>query len=836
MKWKLDGAARWMLAAMVALTAWGCSGKTVGTLVGNERPQVQLTARPQPGDSVYFKVRLQWTASDADGKVEYFIYNVDPPLSGDTTWTRIDRNETTIFFKSSTPRVGDTDLSNGLFPPFAVSSRDYHEFVIKAVDNEGGESPPTTVSFTSRTVAPVTQILSPVNGRGVTRSTAPSVRIEWRGVDADREGEGQAGPPRMYKFKLVTQTQIQQAEKLGSSSPSAADIQHFFTTDGGPPSFANWDSVSSDTTFKQYEALTPGQIWFFAVVAFDIAGAYEPRFNLDNNVLRFKPSTELQAPSIVVFNSFFIRSQGNKGYFDLSESRVVRIQVPEGEPIPFNWDAVPATGTVLAGFRWVLDPIDGDIFNEAARENDTQTYRWSSWSTSEQSATLGPFFQVTTVGGQSDTTVFHRFYIEARDNTGAISIMIIELEVVRALFKDPTQARNILFFDDFRGDPDRPDHQPYANFPIESALDTLMYAVGGNQYQFRPPGTLSNPGIFAGYFSDPTGKIVSDTLDYRFLPTTGLPLSVMARYKAIVWYTDAKDAGRTGSKNGSQPECALRFANDFGQLNGLAVYLSQGGKAFLFGSGSVQAIANGYVTRFGNTNPAPPPYASPTGNSADRTHILWPGNFLYDYMFVRSQMDIADQAGVGNGTGSDTDNYMDFIPYLPQFQCPGAPWPPDGWTGQRTATCDPRVGPASAANAAVWDGLPQLHMQTEFNTWPTRPPQSIVCYFVSNPDIITPNVGELDTLYLGRAKAQLIRGARDNPDGKPVWFHCTGLSGWELNWTSIPIWYLDRTELRSAVDKILGKWGFTRNTNPLTQTGPGGVELTASEKMGSENP
>ncbi len=835
MSWKLNGAARWLFAAMVALTAWGCASEKIrGALVGNDRPLVQLTARPQPGDSVYFKVRLQWTASDADGKVEYYIYNVDPPLSGDTTWTRIDRNETTIFFKSSTPRTGDTDLSNGVFPSSAVSSRDYHEFVIKAVDNEGAESPPATVAFTSRTVAPVTQILSPPNGRGVTRTTAPSVRIEWRGVDADREGEGQAGPPRLYKYKLVTRTQIQQALGLGSSDPSAADIQRFFTLDGPAPNFANWDSISADTTFKQYEALTPGQIWFFAVVAFDIAGAYEPRFNLDNNVLRFKPSTELQAPAIVVFNSFFIRSQGNRGSFDPSEARVVRVQVPEGEPITFNWDAVPAQGTVLAGFRWVLDPIDGDIFNEAQRENDSQTYRWSSWSTSEQSTTVGPFYQITVVDGHADTTVFHRLFIEARDNTGSISLMIIELEVVRALFKDPSVARNILFFDDFRGEPDRPDHQPYANFPIESVLDTLMYAVGGFPFQFRPPGTLSNPGIFAGYFSDASGKVVSDTLDYRFLPTTGLPLSIMARYKAVVWYTNSSDAARLGSKNGSSPEGALRFANDFGQLNGLAVYLSQGGKAFLFGSGVAQSIANGYVTRFGGTNPAPPPYAS-GGNGPDRTHILWPGNFLYDYMMVRSQMDIADQAGAGDNQ-SDNDNYLDFIPYLPQFACAGSPWPPDVTTPPRTDTCDPRVGPAAIANVATWDGLPHLHMQTEFNNWPTSPPQSIVSYYVSNADIITPDVAELDTLYFGRCKRQLIRAARDNPDGKPIWFHVTGLSGWELNWTTLPLWLLDRTEMRSAVDVIFGKWGFERNPNPLTQTGPGAVELTPSERMGGENP
>src|SRR5262249_59150385 len=158
---------------------------------------------------------------------------------------------------------------------------------------------------------------------------------EWRGTDPDREGEGVAGPPRLYKFKLVSQSTIQEARGLGGAPPNPQNIQDFFSQDA--PNFSDWDSVSADTTFKQYEGVTPGQVWFFAVVSFDIAGAYEPRFNLNNNVLRFKPSTELQAPALTVFNSFFVRSQGTRGSFDLSESRVVHLEVPEGQPVPMNW-------------------------------------------------------------------------------------------------------------------------------------------------------------------------------------------------------------------------------------------------------------------------------------------------------------------------------------------------------------------------------------------------------------------------------------------------------------------------------------------------------------------
>src|SRR5262249_47174736 len=185
------------------------------------------------------------------------------PLEGDTAWTRIDRNETTIFFRSSMPDPGQIQTP---FPATPVTSKDFHEFVIKAVDNEGAFSPPTHVDFDSSTVAPVTVIISPSPNRQGPRSTAPSVRIEWRGIDPDREGPGVAGPPRLYKYKLVSQAVIQQALGLGSVVPSQEKIQEFFTRDGHPPDFAGWDSVSADTEFKQFEGVTPGQVWHFAVV------------------------------------------------------------------------------------------------------------------------------------------------------------------------------------------------------------------------------------------------------------------------------------------------------------------------------------------------------------------------------------------------------------------------------------------------------------------------------------------------------------------------------------------------------------------------------------------
>jgi len=811
-----QGAALACAVALAAVLA-GCSHED-GSLLPNEPPAVQLSARPQPGDSVFYSVRMQWFGSDSDGQVVGFLWAVDPPAEGDTLWKSITRSDTTLFFRSTDPDSASIQVP---FPATSVTSRDYHVFVIKARDNQGAVSRPEFVAFTSETVAPATTITSPPPNRLITAITAPAVIIRWNGQDADGVLTQR---PIKYRYKLVSQTLIQQALGLGSAAPSPKDLQKFFSQEA--PTFASWDSVPADSTFKQYEGLTPGQIWFFAVSAVDEAGAYEPRFNLDSNLLRFKPDTQLQAPALTIYNSYFTRSQ-QIGSFDLSESRVVRLEVPEGDPVPFFWEAREVPGTVISGYRWALD-IE-DVFNETPRENDSQTDRWSSWSTSELSATVGPFYveadtDFTTEPPTISIKDTHRFYVEARDNVGTISIMIVEARAVRPDFlTTPPDQQRILVFDDVRANTDRTTNglKPYGAFPTESILDSLLYAVGGFPFKYDPF-PLSKPGVFAGF--------PYDTLDYRFTPVAGLPLSTMSKYNAVVWYIQSLDAGLTGSKFSSSPEGALRFINKAGELNTLAVYVAQGGQAWLFGDGVAPAIANGYVTRFGGSTPAFYPYNGQLTGGArpSATSILWPGNFLLDYMKVYSQMDKIDNAGAGDIL-SDIDELVGMTPYLPEYRTPGAPWPPEGPppVTERGPADDPRVGPSSERHVGRWAGLPMLSFTTEFADWPTALPTSTkLVPYVSLPNVATegsPSVSVLDTLYLYRAKQFRLRSARDWPDGKPVWFHYWGAAHGQMNWTSAPIWLFERTQLQLVADRILAQFGFTRNPDPRTWTGPGRV-------------
>lgn len=817
-------------AVALALVLAGCGNKT-GGLIPNERPTVQLSARPQQQDSVFYAVRLQWFSSDPDGQVVGFLYAVDPPADGDTAWVSYDRSDLTLFFRSSEPDSASIGVP---FPATTVTSRDYHVFVLKALDNEGAASRPEFVAFTSETVAPSTNITDPPPSRLVSAITAPSVRIQWQGQDLDGVITQR---PVKYRYKLASQSVVQQALGIGSRTPSQAELQAFFSQEA--PLFASWDSLPADTTYKEYEGLTPGQFWFFAVSAVDEAGAYEPRFNLDNNLLKFKPDTQLQAPRLTVYNSYFQRTQPT-GSFDLSENRVVKLEVPEGDPVPFFWEATPVQGTLISGYRWALD-IE-DVFNETPRENDSQTDRWSSWSLTELSTTIGPFYAEadTDFTTEPPTVIIrdtHRLYVEARDNVGTVSIMIVECRAVPPTFLTiPPEKQRILVFDDVRGNTDRSINQfrPYGNFPTESILDSLLCAVGGFPYKF-PPNPLSEPGVFAGF--------PFDTLDYRFIVFEGLPLSVMTQYNAVIWYTEGLDAAASGSKFSRSPSGALRFINLVGELNTLAVYLSQGGNVWLFGGGTAQAVANGYVSRF-TSSPAFFPYMG-GGTRPSAGSILWPGDFLYDYMKVRSQMDLIDFGGAGDIL-STNDELVGMTPYLPEYRTPGAPWPPEGWTGGRGPTDDPRVGPSSSRHVARWSGLPMLTITEEFDAgqplaWPSPLPASLKTVpYVSLPLILTEGSGPgtqsvLDTLYLYRGKQYYLRAARDNPDGKPVWFHYWGSEHGQISWTGAAIWYFDRLQLQTVADKVLAQFGFTRNPDPRTWTGPGSVRLRDDEYVTTDS-
>jgi hypothetical protein len=763
-----------VLVALVVLAGCGTGG-TGGSRIGNVRPQIEISSGPLEGSEEIYSVRMNWFAYDRDGQVTRYIYAVDPPVQGDTAWTETRASEVTIFYRSPNPTSPLPALGS------VVIARGYHTFVIKAIDNEGLGSPPVSRSFTSRTVAPSTAITTPRPTRQQPVSTTPSITLEWQGTDPDGV---LTQKPVKYKFKLVPATDIDPGNPEGIT---AQQIQDYFGRDADT-FFAAWDSVAGDTTSRFYEGLTPQTKYYFAIVAFDEAGAFEPRFNLDSNVLQFRPTLDKLGPVITVFNEFFSRTQGTGG-ISLAPSRIVKLEFPSDSPITFNWSATPPTGALITGYRWCVDIEGQDIGNETPRRDDNDLNHWSSWSLNEVAATVGPFV------GSVDSTVIHYFYLEARDNLGFVSLFTIELRIV-----EPSFARQVMVVDDLYGTASASPFRYVGPYPMEAEQDSFYFAKGGYPDSLRIQAeNLPTALSVAGSFSD----FAVDTVDYRFYPNEGILLSDLAQYRVVCWYTDNTSSSRNGSKFGStQPATAIRLINSVNRLNTLAVYLRQGGKAWLFGDGITTAIANGYWSRF-SSGAAILPYTA----GETRNDILKVGNFLYDFCHMRSEL---YTAGTNQVSLTINQQIAGAIPYLPEFRGPAT---------QTDRSKDPRIGSGAERTALRWAGLPRLTVRNYRGSTLVNGYRSFnQTFIISKPNFITEGSGAsfrsvLDTLYLCQARLLDLNSVQVPPsDGRPNAVHYYGSEHGDVVWMGFPLYIFEPDQAREVVRKVMEVFGVPQAT------------------------
>src|SRR5438067_5114724 len=133
-------------AALAALACSSCAPVGRGILVPNLRPTVELTAAPAVRDSTapyFYAYRMDWSGNDTDGRIDHFEYCIDP-TSADSVWIRTTKNEQIVFFRASHPDpVRDREQP---------TASDPHVFVIKAVDDRGGESARRNRAFFAFTI------------------------------------------------------------------------------------------------------------------------------------------------------------------------------------------------------------------------------------------------------------------------------------------------------------------------------------------------------------------------------------------------------------------------------------------------------------------------------------------------------------------------------------------------------------------------------------------------------------------------------------------------------------------------------------------------------------
>lgn len=625
-----DQASVWLLA-LAAFATWGCEKKMTFGNLGNQLPEVTITQAPidttvvcTPGPSAScYSVTVSWIGFDPDGQVDRYRYCVDPPskANSDTVWQTTRSNQVRLLLSAG------ENLTYTL--PELPRARDYHVFVVQAVDNRNAYGPSESRAFFAYTQAPDVYVSDPLPSSFSIPTLTPSVRIRWHGQDDD--GVLHTAPIK-YKYTLLTASS---EFSVGRALRDPDSLRMYYA-----PNFSSWDSVSGDTTLVQYNNLSPDQEYLFVVVAFDEAGAYSPIFLPTKNMLRFRVGfAGTLGPKISMFSEFF-EYTWRSSYCPSCASSEFLLEMPTGRPLTVGWSSQVSSGGDVKSYRWALD-IE-DVSDDTERTGPNDLSHWSTGSLNMTSVTLGPF----TNGGEQ-----HRLYVEASDNLGLRSLAVLKIQVIGPDWR----TGSILVVDDCRFKVDALvratgcTEKPKGPWPTAAELDTFLFARGGVPWRCYVPATLSKRGIFYGYpFDTMSTRIRKSDLTVR--------LFKLARYQHVIWITDIKGAQNGGGGDDpSNPQTALTYMNGPGRFNSLAAYVKLGGKVWLVGGGTAYASTIGW-DKGGNNQPFIT-FSNELGE-------LIPNHFMYDVPAWRSSFRSTNEFGVVKRFAGRYENNPDTsVPY-----------------------------------------------------------------------------------------------------------------------------------------------------------------------------
>src|SRR5262245_50701424 len=222
-------------AAAVARAATGGGKLDPRALRAPNHPAVITLTQPtlESGDDAR-RLTVGWTARDPDGRVDHFVYAVDPARVDkvDGIWTLTHESGTVARFARGTAigRLAD------------AKSDERHVFVVRAVDDRGALSAPAAVATIGDDIAPIVFIDTPPPNAVFTPILPPAFDVHWRGMDPD-------GQVVKYKYRLFGQHNPDFPGILDFVSFVVANPQ-FLTNVYGPafgpsdkcPTCTSWDS------------------------------------------------------------------------------------------------------------------------------------------------------------------------------------------------------------------------------------------------------------------------------------------------------------------------------------------------------------------------------------------------------------------------------------------------------------------------------------------------------------------------------------------------------------------------------------------------------------------
>jgi hypothetical protein len=757
-------AARWAVVLVTAVfAAAGCGHRLQQVLLPDSRPQLQLDRvrldPPTPGSYAYI---ARWTGLPIGRAISHYVYAIDPASvdAVDATWVRTTATQRVLTFP---------------IPDKGAPGRQSHVFVVRAVDDRGEMSDPRWIAVAASNIPPSVRITHPVPSALFPALVPPTIRIDWQGTDPD--GQTTITPVR-YVFRLFAQQ--------NPDFPAIQDFISFALTHPDSlrslyaPGFTGWESVGAEQTSHEYNNLTPYTDYLFVITGFDEVGDYDPVFSANKNMLEmWVVAPGSTGPVLTMFNEMFSYTYPNGGWSN-DISREVVVEFPTNQAVTVKWFATAPGSANIAWYRWALDATD--LTNETPRGNEaTDLYRWSARSRTTTSATVGPYNPL------GPKTLSHRLYIEAEDSNGLRS-----LGIVNFIIRRPISTNELLFVDDTRLRVDLrstpgPDPDPPAGpWPTRAELDTFLFAKGGYPWRGYPAGTLTTPGIFNGYRFD--------TLSTRGM-LDGVPLSVLAGYRHVVWYTD--EIGAT--VNQPPDETALRQMSAPGHGSTLKAYVQQGGKLWLCGGGAA------YATLIDWNRFSPNEYTARDGE-------LVPGRMMYDFAHWRQgvQMLLAVQARRFGTTAYGGGGFP---------RSAGRSWPPNPLPPTPPAPPNYALLPAvlQPKNPAT-DPLPPLRLPDSFfyrgdfqAEYIFFSPTFIREDYDDDPDRVS-EYSTLDTLYITSGGTALQNAAC------MTYYH--GREHQPFVFSGFNFWYWRRPQCIGLVDWVLNSvWGLERD--PGAPRGPG---------------
>ena len=762
-----------LTAALVSLAvAAGCGGKLTSFVKPSGPPVATLTAtrlKTTSADSAAFE--LKWSGTVARGRIDHYLIAIDPAslAATDPAW-QVTRETHRIFGFAAPAGAGAHAATMG--PPAQ------HVVALRAVDAMGVESEPVWRTFALTNIPPTVQITQPHPTALLYQRVPEAVHITWTGNDPD--GVATQYPVK-YKFRLFKDTD----DVFGV--PANGTTWQFDLARMRPdslrsyyaPAFAGFDSVPGGITSADYANLVADSRYLFVLVGFDEAGAYNGQdsisgfWSLATNMLQMY-STLAGGPLLTMFNEYFNYTYPNGGFVN-DPSRYVNVQVPGGIPLTFHWSGEAAVGGDICWYRWVLDLAD--LSDETPRTNEqTDWYHWSQKNSAITSAAIGPF-QVPS--GQWRN---HLLYIEAADCNGNVSLGIVRFTVIPREFSD---ENSLLIVDDTRlqqdqlvvpPDPAHPDSigPPIGAWPTAAELDTFLLAHGGVRYRMTPNGTLSMPGIFAGYHFD--------TVSTRFIPGNVFPLALLEQYRHVVWFVDGNSA------TGISPQLGrglLLQMSEPGRQNTLAAYIKQGGQVWLAGGQACTATMLPWNWTGNDSHPPAGVLKFSSIPQPGKPPELESGRFMFDIVYWRSEIYVSTSQ----------------LPVLRSASAGGWPGAPNyallpAQLGQKTAANDP-VPPFRSASSFF--AAAQIHNLE----------------YLSMPNSILDGAGAsiLDTLFIAQGEPQPPSPPSPYVPACMTYYHGADSGG--LLFSGFDLWTYTRPDLIALADFVLQQiWGLSRDPIP----------------------